>query len=400
MGTGLERASTVVAHATLLSPGLAEHAERDLPGRLLRGEGGDGDAPGRSPAARAPGRRRGRRHASGLASYRRTSERLGTISMCTTRRRPRSSCSTLCLLRGRDARGDRRARRALAGTRGRHAGPSRRSTPARRARRPAPDAHVQRARSRHARGRHGDRRRGLAHGRAAEHGRDAMSAAPLARRRLLRAVVDPDHQGDRDLRGRPAARAGRAARRAQAARALPEPLRPEPRRPLRRAAAARGHRQAADEGAVPPDDVDRLPVRARADDLDPHGGRGVRAHPVRQHAGHLRHESRAVRRRRLDRAAVPVRVRRGRLLRDHARRLVLGLEVLVPRRDARRGAADLLRGLAGPRARRRDHHRADAVADGHRHRAERHVVHRAAVRRLPDLPRRRASPRRTARRST
>ncbi len=87
-----------------------------------------------------------------------------------------------------------------------------------------------------------------------------------------------------------------------------------------------------------------------------------------------------VRHRRLDRAAVPVRVRRDRLLRDHARRLVLGLEVLVPGRDARCRAADLLRGLPGPRARGRDHHRADAVADGHRHRPERHVVHRAAVR--------------------
>ena len=76
---------------------------------------------------------------------------------------------------------------------------------------------------------------------------------------------------------------------------------------------------------------------------------------------------RAVRGRRLDRAAVRVRVRRDRLLRDHARRLVLGLEVLVPRRDARRRAADLLRGLPGARAGRRDHHRADAVADRDRH---------------------------------
>ena len=65
----------------------------------------------------------------------------------------------------------------------------------------------------------------------------------------------------------------RAARRAQAARALPEPLRPQPRRPLRRAAAARRHPQAADQGAVPPDHLGRLPVRARADHLDPHRGR-------------------------------------------------------------------------------------------------------------------------------
>ena len=42
---------------------------------------------------------------------------------------------------------------------------------------------------------------------------------------------------------------------------------------------------------------------------------------------------------------------RDRVLRDHARRLVLGLEVLVPRRDARRRPADLLRGLPGAGAR-------------------------------------------------
>ena len=173
---------------------------------------------------------------------------------------------------------------------------------------------------------------------------------PAGRRRLLRRMVDPGPQGDHHLRRRPAARAGRAARRAQAARALPEPLRPQPRRPLRRAAAARGHPQAAHQGAVPPDDLDRLPVRARADHLDRDGRRRVRDHPVRQRAEHLRHARRAVRGRRLDRPAVPVRVQRDRLLRDHARRLVLGLEVLVPRRDARRRAADLLRGLPGPRA--------------------------------------------------
>ena len=45
------------------------------------------------------------------------------------------------------------------------------------------------------------------------------------------------------------------------------------------------------------------------------------------------------------------------VLRDHARRLGVGLEVLVPRRDARRRAADLLRGLAGAGAGRRGDHR-------------------------------------------
>ena len=154
-----------------------------------------------------------------------------------------------------------------------------------------------------------------------------------------------------------------AARRAQAARALPVALRPQPRRALRRAAATRGHPQAADQGAVPPDHLDRLPVRVRAAHLDPHGRRGVRDDPLRQRPAHLRQARRAVRDGRLDRAALPVRVRRDRLLRDHARRLVLGLEVLVPRRDARRRAADLLRGLPGSRAGRRDHDRADALAD-------------------------------------
>ena len=64
-----------------------------------------------------------------------------------------------------------------------------------------------------------------------------------------------------------------------------------------------------------------------------------------------------------DRLSLRVRARRGRLLRDHARRLVVGLEVLVPRLDARRSAADLLRGRAGDGADRRRHHRADDVAD-------------------------------------
>ena len=90
-------------------------------------------------------------------------------------------------------------------------------------------------------------------------------------RRLLRRLVDPDPQGDRHLRGRAAARARRAARRAQAAGPHAEPLRPQPRRPLRRAAAARRHPQAAHQGAVPPDDLGRLAVRGRPDDLDPDG---------------------------------------------------------------------------------------------------------------------------------
>ncbi len=178
------------------------------------------------------------------------------------------------------------------------------------------------------------------------------------------------------------------------------PLRPQPRGPVRRAAAAGRHPQAADQGAVPPNHLGRIPVRGRAADLDPDRRGRVRDHPLRRRPGHLRHQSRAVRSGRVDRPAVPVRVRRGGLLRDHARRLVLGLEVLVPGRHARRRAADLLRGLAGSGAGGRDHDRADAVADRDRPRAGRHVVHRPPVLRLPRCSWWPASPRPTARRST
>ena len=72
---------------------------------------------------------------------------------------------------------------------------------------------------------------------------------------------------------------------------------------------------------------------------------------------------RALRRRPVDRHPLRVRLRRHRLLRADARRLGVGLEVLVPRLDARRRPADLLRGRAGPL----DHRRGDdgrlAVAD-------------------------------------
>ena len=86
-------------------------------------------------------------------------------------------------------------------------------------------------------------------------GQRRMTLSAPAPRRLLRRMVDPGAEGDRDLRRRAAARAGRAGRRAQAARSLPGALRPQPRGPLRRAAADGRHPQAADQGAVSPDDV-------------------------------------------------------------------------------------------------------------------------------------------------
>ena len=72
---------------------------------------------------------------------------------------------------------------------------------------------------------------------------------------------------------------------------------------------------------------------------------------------------RALRHRPEHRDPLRVRVRRHRVLRADARRLGVGLEVLVPRLDARRRAADLLRGRAGPRARRRGDDGRLAVAD-------------------------------------
>ena len=115
-----------------------------------------------------------------------------------------------------------------------------------------------------------------------------------------------------------------------------------------------------------PAHVDRLAVRDRARDLDDDRGGDDRDHPVLQHRRHLRHAGRALRHRHQHRDPVRVRVRRHRVLRADARRLGVGLEVLVPRRDARRRAADLLRGRAGPGDRRRDHDGRLAVADRHR----------------------------------
>ena len=197
-----------------------------------------------------------------------------------------------------------------------------------------------------------------------------MGAGPQGADHLrdhLRRAADPDHL------------------RAQADGADAEPLRAQPRRAVRADAAAGRDRQVRDQGAVPPDDVGRLPVPHRADDRDPHRGRLAGDHPLRQRPAHLRRARRPLRHRRLDRPAVRVRVRWHRLLRDHARRLGLGLEVLIPGRDARCRSADLLRGLPGPGARRRDHHRRLAVADQDRPRPGRHVVRHPAVRGLPDL---------------
>ncbi len=81
-----------------------------------------------------------------------------------------------------------------------------------------------------------------------------------------------------------------------------------------------------------------------------------------------------------------LRVRRARLLRADARRLGVRLEVLVPRRDALRRPAHLLRDRARPVAARRGDPGAVDVAHRDRPGAAQPLVRGAAVRRLLHLP--------------
>ncbi len=89
-----------------------------VPGRGLRREGGDGRASGRAPAA-APSRDRPRRRGTGGMA---DSLRAGAAPRCRPRRPERgdglgAAVRRRPVLRGADAGGDRRARRALAGAR-------------------------------------------------------------------------------------------------------------------------------------------------------------------------------------------------------------------------------------------------------------------------------------------
>ena len=329
---------TVVAHATFLTPGIAEHATVVFPAesyaeRRARSPTPTGACSGCAPAIGRPGETRAR-----LAGARRPLQ--------APRRRyrhphrpdgDRAAWPSRALLRRHHARRDRRPRRALAGARGRLGlrvaapTPGRSASSCRRARarragpscalgtfrsiwaapevdalaraalpalaparpavaRPTPSASelfdglTATVAPDGARGGRGDRPRARrrARGQRVPRGRasaalvgtagvrqrrgDVVVADLIATRRLLRALVRPDHQGDRDLRGRPAARAARAGRRAQAPRALPAPLRPQPRRPVRR----RCSRWPTSSSSLTkeqfrPDDVDRLAVRAGAD---------------------------------------------------------------------------------------------------------------------------------------
>ena len=139
--------------------------------------------------------------------------------------------------------------------------------------------------------------------------------------------------------------------------------------------------QAGSQGVLLPDAAVPLlyAIGAGARDLLRHRDAGD--HPVRRRQGRRR----PLRDRRLDRRPLLLRLRLDRVLRPAARRLGLGLEVQLPRRDALGRAADLLRGLDGPGAARRGHDGRVAVADLDRRGPGRDLVHRPPVRRLPDL---------------
>ena len=205
---------------------------------------------------------------------------------------------------------------------------------------------------------------------------------PIADIELRRGDLDPDREVDRDLprhlRDRPGADRGRA----QAARPLPAPLRPEPGRAVR-AACSRWPTSLKLVGkeAFRPRRGGAAAVGARAGAGRLLGGHDDRDPAVRRRPG----RGRPLRDRRLDRHPLLLRLRLVRLLRPAARRLGVGLEVQLPRRDALGGAADLLRDLDGPGAARRGDDGRLAVAGLDRRGAGRDLVHRPAVRRLPDL---------------
>ena len=168
---------------------------------------------------------------------------------------------------------------------------------------------------------------------------------------------------------------------AKAPGALPGPLRPQPGRPLRPAATACRRGEAGLQGALPSGERDPDPVADRARDRGVHRRRDDGDPAVRR-----REERRRVlRHRRPDRDPVLLRLRLDRLLRPAAGRLGLRVEVQLPRRDASRRAADLLRDLDGAGPAGGDHDGGLAVARLDRRGPEPDLVHRPPDRRLPDL---------------
>ena len=178
--------------------------------------------------------------------------------------------------------------------------------------------------------------------------------------------------------------------RAAADRPLPGAPRPQPRRAVRPAAADRRPGQADPEGEPDPGRLERLPVPGGAGDLAVQRADGVLGDAVRRPGHDPRHRlpDLPVDRRSQRRPAAGVRARLVQLLRVPGGRLVVQLQVLAVRLDARRLPAGQLRGEPGAGRDRRRDDVPDAVADRHRRRpaARRDLVHRAPVRRLRDLP--------------
>ena len=187
----------------------------------------------------------------------------------------------------------------------------------------------------------------------------------LADRRLLRALVDADPQGDRDLRRRPSARAGHADASSAScsgrfqARYGPNRVGPygvlQPLADILKLLAKEQFRPAHRRSACCSRSRPLISIVTAV--------AAARDHPVRRHASTS--SARRIGLYGIDVSIGPLYLfafGAHRLLRADARRLGLGLEVLVPRRDARRRPADLLRGRAGALAPRRGHHRGDALA--------------------------------------
>ena len=218
-----------------------------------------------------------------------------------------------------------------------------------------------RARDRRRRHRHGQLERHVARAARTDRARPAPGLARIPRddaaglhehRRgersdaRARALVDLADQVRRDDQPRHGRVRLHDVARAQGARPDAAPLRPEPRRPVRPAAADRRPDQARAQGGVLPGLVARDPVHRRADHLVRDRARRVRRHPLghRLDDPRLLHPRRA--RERADLADPDLRARLDRHLRLHRRRLGLRLEVLDPRLDAHVRSARLLRGLA------------------------------------------------------
>ncbi|CAA9497977.1 MAG: NADH-ubiquinone oxidoreductase chain H, partial [uncultured Solirubrobacterales bacterium] len=211
-------------------------------------------------------------------------------------------------------------------------------------------------------------------------------AAPARSPRPQRngAGLGPARQGGGDLRVHPADRADGPVGGATPAGALSVAPRPEPCRPGRPHAAAGRRHQARLQGVLYAGHRGAVDDGHRSGDLDHHRGAHARDHPLRS-ARRLRRRVRAGGHRRLDRASLLLRLRVDLVLRADARRLGLGVEVLVPRLDARRRSARLLRGGHRPVPARSGHDRGLAVAGRDRRGPGQHLVHHPPVRRLPDL---------------